>query len=125
MNLSGKKELVLYEKNILPIKRGYSIGTVYEFRLSIKRICELYNVGYCPATKEFYYNRNIHLPKRLIKYFEENGHTPGIEKEMEELGIYNKDDVDKLIEEYNDSQIQMVKLQEKTLNLKRSLKHKQ
>ena len=41
---------------------------------------------------------------------------------MQELGIYNKNDVDKLFNDYNDARLQTEMIKEKTLNLKRRLK---
>ena len=45
-----------------------------------------------------------------------------VNDEMEELGIYNKNDVDRLLDEYNDAVAQTEIIKEKTLSLQRSLK---
>lgn len=118
-------EFVYYDEKLIPIRVGYSIGTVYTIDPEDYHSFKLYNVGYCPSTKDFYYNRGIHLPKKLIEYFESRYHNPEIlEKEMEEIGIYRKNDFDKLFEDYNNAQLQTELIREKTLSLKRGLKTK-
>jgi len=122
MELDKKIEFVYYGDKFLSIKIGYSLGTVYTIDPTDYHKFKLYNVGYCKATKDFYYNRNIHLPKRLIEYFESRFHSENIEKEMEELGIYKKCDVDRLLDDYNNSMVQSEITKEKTLKLARTLK---
>ena len=57
----GKMEIV-YD-NGRP-RLGYSLGTVYDINIDDYNCFKLYNVGYCPATQEFYFNRDVHLPKK-------------------------------------------------------------
>ena len=123
MKLSKNIEIVIYEEKIIPFKIGHHIGTVYTTAIHDLYKLKLYNVGYCPSTKEFYYNRNIRLPRALINHFEDrNGPYKRLIREMEELGIYNKNDVDRLLDEYNDAVAQTEIIKEKTLSLQRSLK---
>ena len=121
--LNKKIELIYYEEKLIPIRFGYSIGTVYTDDPEDYYGFKLYNAGYCPSTKEFYYNRSIHLPKRVVEHFENKRiRSEILEEEMQELGIYNKNDVDKLFNDYNDARLQTEMIKEKTLNLKRRLK---
>ncbi len=125
MSLDKKIELVYYDEKLIPIRVGYSIGTVYTMDPEDNHRFKLYDVGYCPSTKDFYYNRGIHLPKKLIEYFESGYHNPEfLKKEMEEIGIYRKNAFTKLFEDYNNAQVQTELIREKTLSLKRGLKAK-
>lgn len=107
------------------IRIGYSIGTVYNINPNDYYRFELYNVGYCKSIKEFYYNKNIHLSKELIEYFEDR-YIPReqLEAEMQEIGIYDGSDVDAILKQYNDTKVQNELTKEKALNLKRALKTK-
>ena len=125
MQLDKKIEIVFYDKKLFPIKLGYSLGTVYTIDVEDMHKFKLYNFGYCPSTKDFYYNRAIRLPKLLIEHFEDRYINREIlENEMKELGIYKKNDVDGLLNDYNDARMQSEMTREKTLRLKRSLKAK-
>ena len=125
MVLGKRIDLIYYEKKTIPFRVGYSIGTVYMIDPEDYNRFKLYNVGYCPSTQDFYYNRMIRLPKKLIEHFESRRYRGEIlEKEMEEIGICKSSDVAKLFEDYQSAQIQKEIAKEKVLNLKRNLKPK-
>lgn len=124
MKFEGKKEIVYCEDKLLPLKIGYSLATIYMTDPNKFNRYRLLNFGYCPSDNSFYYNRNIHLPKKLIEYFEKSGKSEKILQEMQEIGICDGSDVDAILKQYNDTKIQNEIAKEKTLNLKRTLKIK-
>ena len=67
------------------------ICTVYSLGYNGK--IKLQNFGYCPSDKNFYYNNNVHLPKEIICYFNNAQYNEENKTKMEELGIYNENDI--------------------------------
>ncbi len=122
MSFVKRRELTYSEDKFIPFRTGYSLGTVYMLNPETHSTIKLQNFGYCPAEKEFYYNRNIHLPKEIIEYFENRCLNNKTIAQMEELGIYNSDDTDKLIRQYENSKVQTEIEKEKILNFKRTIK---
>lgn len=77
---------------------GISLGTVYS--LDYNKIISLYNFGYCIKTGEFYFNNNIHLSPKLIKYFDEKMLSDELKYQLSELGIYDREMCTKELDEY-------------------------
>ena len=128
MKFTKKRELLLDESETVRILIGYSLCTVYSQSLSDDRI-ELWNLGYCPSDKDFYYTKRIHLPKDIVNYFNGAEYSPQNIAKMEELGIYNGDDMERLIslytkakKEYTESKIQMEIEKQKVLDFRRTLR---
>ncbi len=120
-----KVEFIFCEdKSIVSVKIGYSLGTVYISNLKSDKGYELFNFGYCPSIKDFYYNKNVHLPKKVVEYFESVGKSKIVDGQMRELGIYNKEDISSLLQEYNELQTKTEIQREKILNFKRTIKNK-
>lgn len=127
MKYDEKKEILFCDEG-LPIKFGYSLGTVYEAKWDSyyhRASYKLYNYGYCPAEEGFYYiNRNIHLPKNLIKYFENGIMDTKKKEEMQEIGIHNIDDINALLREFDKAKTQSEIAKQKILNLSKTIKNK-
>ena len=128
MRFTKKRELLLDESETVRILIGYSLCTVYSQSLKTDRI-ELWSLGYCPSDKEFYYTKRIHLPKEIVNYFNGAEYSPQNIAKMEELGIYNGDDMQRLInlykkakKEYTESKIQMEIEKQKVLDFRRTLR---
>lgn len=128
MRFTKKRELLLDESRTLPILVGYSLCTIYKKGLKNNKI-ELWNLGYCPSDKDFYYTKRIHLPKEIVNYFNGAEYSPQNIAKMEELGIYNGDDMQRLIslytkakKEYTESKIQMEIEKQKVLDFRRALR---
>ena len=88
MKFTKKREFIYDDNKFIEWRIGYSLCTVYKQSIEYGTI-ELWNFGYCPSTKDFYYTRNVHLPKEIKEYF--NGavyNKQNIDK-MEDFGIYN------------------------------------
>ena len=104
----GKKIEIVYDnKRLISRRIGYSLGTVYTINPFEEQRFELFNVGYLPSTKEYYYNKNVHLPKSLVEYFESKFTSrEKLEQEMRYYGIYRKDEIDMLIEDHYNEQVQ-------------------
>lgn len=131
MHLTKKRELIYNENTFFGWKIGYSLGTIY--RKSIHNIdtIELWNFGYCPSIKEFYYTRNIRLSKEIINYFQGASYNEYNIAQMEKLGIYNGDKVEKIINKYEKQkkEIEFLKRQmdlekQNVLNFKKTLRKK-
>ena len=126
MKYEGKREILFCNEG-LPIKIGYSLGTVYvaKWDSDYRHISyKLYNFGYCPADKDFYYNGNIHLPKNLIEYFENGIMSAKKEEELHELDIYHVSYIENLIDKYNEEKAQNEITKQKILNLSKTIKNK-
>lgn len=122
MKYEGKGEILFCNEG-LPIKIGYSLGTVYEVGWDYPGY-KLYNFGYCPADKDFYYNGNIHLPKILIEYFENSSRSKQLTEELHELGIYHVSYSEYLSDKYNEEKAQNEIAKQKILNLSKTIKNK-
>ena len=107
-----KYEIVVMEDN--SIRLGKHIGTVFERK---DYGVELKNFGLMVGTGETYYNSNIHLPKKLVNYFENNIINDKLIEEMLSIGIYPFEEVDKLIFEYNQKDIQKRLIKKRIENL--------
>ena len=107
-----KYEIVVMEDN--SIRFGKHIGTVYRRK---DYGVELKNFGLIVGTGETYYNRNIHLPKKLVNYFQNNFINDKLIEEMLSIGIYPFEEVDKLIFEYNQKDIQKRLIKKRIENL--------
>ena len=82
--IKGKREFFYAEEKLVSWRIGYSLGTVYKIGINSDKY-ELYNFGYCPSLDEFYYNKSIRLPKKLIEYFERfRFPSEELEEEMDE-----------------------------------------
>ena len=107
-----KYEIVVMEDN--SIRLGKHIGTVFErenFGVRLK------NFGLMVGTGETYYNRNIHLPKKLVNHFENTVINDKLIEEMLSIGIYPFEEVDKLISEYNQKDIEKRLIKKRIENL--------
>ena len=113
MGFTKKKELIYVDNKFIGWCIGYSLCTVYMPGIEYGTI-ELQNFGYCPSSKEFYYNKNVHLPKHLRDYFNGAIYNDENVKRMEELGIYNGGDFYKLIRLYEEAKdaVASAKIQE-------------
>ena len=99
----GRLEVVNYDYKGMRIwSIGYSLCTVYLPGEELNTI-KLKNFGYCPATKEFYYNNNVHLPKEIKNYFSGADFSVENRSKMEELGIFYLADIDALIRKYEET----------------------
>lgn len=123
MEFYGKKEMVYCVDKPFPIRIGYSLATVYITSPDNFYNYKLLNFGYCPSDNSFYYNRNIHLPKKLINYFEHSRKSEEIKKEMEELGILDQYDVESILNQFNKTKKENEIAKLKTLNLKTTLRY--
>ena len=126
MKYEGKGEILFCNEG-LPIKIGYSLGTVYvaKWDSDYRHVSyKLYNFGYCPADKDFYYNGNIHLPKILIEYFENSSRSKQLTEELHELGIYHVSYSEYLSDKYNEEKAQNEIAKQKILNLSKTIKNK-
>ena len=112
------------DRHFFSFRRGYSLGTVYDFNPDDYYRYRLFNVGYSPSEKDFYFNYNVHLPKRVRKYLESKEKSPELEQEMAELGIVPRNEVSKMISDYEDFNAKAEMEREKLLNLKRTLRAK-
>ena len=128
MKFTKKRELIYDDSKLIEWRIGYSLCTVYKQSIKYGTI-ELWNFGYCPSNKDFYYTRGVHLPKEIKDYF--NGAVYNEENiaKMEELGIYNGNDLQRLINLYEEakkevvaSKIQMEIEKQKVLDFRRTLK---
>ena len=113
MGFTKKKELIYVDNKFIGWCIGYSLCTVYMPGIEYGTI-ELQNFGYCPSSKEFYYNKNVHLPKYLRDCFNGAVYNDDNVKRMEELGIYNGGDFYKLIRLYEEAKdaVASAKIQE-------------
>lgn len=122
MKYSGKAENIYNGKKGFPIKKGYSLGTVYKFNPNTINTYELLNFGYCPSENKFYLNKNVKLPKEIISGIEKMPVSKETEEFLLSLGLYNYDDVNMLLTQY-DKAIENAELSKrKILNLKQTLK---
>lgn len=96
-----KYEIVVMEDN--SIRLGKHIGTVYRKK---DYGIELKNFGLIVGTGEAYYNGNIHFPKKLVNYFQNTFISDKLIDEMVSVGIYPFEEVNKLIDEYNQKDIE-------------------
>lgn len=103
------------------LRIGYSIGTVYFAYWRPFSLIKLYNYGYCPKTKEFYFNENVHLPKEIFKKFDNKCLDDNIIAEMAALDIYDYDKVRKMIHQHDEIKLQYEIEIERCLNLRRTL----
>ena len=94
----GKKVEIIYVKDsLVPIGVGFSLGTVYSPDPVDVGTYRLQNFGYCPSYG-FYFNKNVHLPKNIIDYFESaSWPNKKIEAEMKAHGLYDSQDIQKAI----------------------------
>lgn len=115
MEFIKRKELIICPNNIISLRQGYSLCTVFQKRGDdyTCRIKELLNVGYCESLDKFYYNRNVRLPKGVCQNFTGMICTKASLEEMEKLRIYDIDDVIKVIEE---NKKEIIKSREKVLH---------
>ena len=127
MKFTKKRELIHDDSRFIEWRIGYSLCTVYK-RIQHDTI-ELWNFGYCPASKDFYYTKGVHLPKEIKNYFNGAAYNEQNILKMEELGIYNGNDLQKLINLYEEakkevvaSKIQMEIEKQKVLDFRRTLK---
>ena len=94
----GKKiETIYIEDSLVPIRIGVSLGTVYSPDPVDVGTYRLRNFGYCPSYG-FYFNKNVHLPKNIIDYFESaSWPNEKMEAEMKAHGLYDSQDIQKVI----------------------------
>ena len=79
---------------------GYSIGIVYTKNPERENCYKLYNLGFLPEKNIFYYNRNIHIDKRILTSFELPDVNNRMPRLFKRLGILEKKETDLLIKEY-------------------------
>ncbi len=107
-----KYEIVVMEDD--SIRLGKHIGTVY---VKDDNSVKLKNFGLMVGSGEPYYNGNIHLPKKLVNYFQGNVISEKLIEEMLSIGIYPFEEVNELIDEYNQKDIQKKLIKKKIENL--------
>ncbi len=128
MKFTKKREFIYDDNKFIEWRIGYSLCTVYKQSIKYGTI-ELWNFGYCPSNKDFYYTRGVHLPKEIKEYFNGAVYSEQNIAKMEELGIYNGEDLQKLINLYEEakkevvaSKIQMEIEKQKILDFRKTLK---
>ena len=128
MNFTKRRELIHDDDKFIGWRIGYSLCTVYKQNIEYGTI-ELWNFGYCPSIKDFYYTRGVHLPKEIKEYFTGAVYNKQNIDKLEEFGIYNGDDLQKLIKLYEEakkevvaSKIQMEIEKQKILEFRKTLK---
>ena len=118
IRLTKKRELIYDEKKFIEWRIGYSLCTVYRQNNRYRTI-ELWNFGYCPSNKDFYYTRGVHLPKKIKDYFNGAAYSKDNISKMEELGIYNIANLQELINIYKKTKKEE---KQKTINFSKILK---
>ena len=123
MKYSGKKERIYQGKKLFPVKKGYSLGTVYRFDLKEPDKYELLNFGYCPSDKTFYFNKNINLPEEIVSKIEKMPISVQTSAFLSEIGLFSYDDVNMLLNQYENANQTVESFKARILNLKQTLKH--
>ena len=119
-----KLEFYIDGDKLIPFRRGYSLGTVYDMHPDDYYRIKLMNVGYSPSEKDFYFTYNVHLPKKVIEYLESKEENESLRKELEELGIVRRNEVSKMINTYRELEAKTEMEKQKILALNRTLKLK-
>lgn len=126
-NFSKTRELIYNEEKLISWSIGYSICTVYWKSMDANTI-ELMNFGYCPTDKEFYFTHRVHLPREIVNYFNGADYNKENIEKMQEFGIYNGNDLERLTEIYETAKkevvtakIQMETEKKKILSFQKSL----
>lgn len=122
MKYNGKVENIYNGKKGFPIKKGYSLGTVYKFNTSTANTYELLNFGYCPSENKFYLNKNVKLPKEIINGIEKMPISKETEEFLLNLGLYDYNEVQMLLTQYDKARENVELSKRKILNLKQTLK---
>lgn len=116
MKYNGDVELVYCDEMLFPMRVGYSLGTVYRVNPKTSNTYELLNFGYCPKIQEFYFNRNVNLPKKVVKLIESMNISKDSEHTIEEFDIYRYEDIAYLLNQYENMEKQKKLLRKKILN---------
>ena len=122
MKYDGKAERISKGKNGIPLKKGYSLGTVYRINPNTSNTYELLNFGFCPSDNTFYFNKNLKLPKEIVSKVEKMVISPKTSEFLLELGLYSYEDVDILLNQYAKASENAELSKRKILNLKQTLK---
>ena len=116
-----RREMFLSNDKLVPIKVGYSLGTVYRVNPVTNSTYEILNFGYCPIDGSFYYNRNINLPEEIVSYCESANISSAMDEQMQKMGLFSYDDVERLLNNYYRAKDDVVKSKQKILNIKETL----
>ncbi len=122
MKYDGKAERISKGKSGIPLKKGYSLGTVYRVNPNTSNTYELLNFGYCPSDSTFYFNKNVKLQKEIVSRIEKMPVSKESSEFLLELGLYNYNDIDMLLIQYNKANENVEMAKRKILNLKQTLK---
>ena len=122
MKNNRKLENIYDDEKGFPIKKGYSLGTVFTFNTETPSNYELLNFGFCPSENKFYLNKNVKLPKEIVDGIEKMPINEQTKEFLLALGLYDYKDVYILLSQY-DKAVENVELSKrKILNLKETLK---
>ena len=122
MKNNRKLENIYDGEKGFPIKKGYSLGTVFTYNSETPNKFELLNFGFSPSDNKFYLNKNVNLPKEIVNRIEEMPINAQTKEFLLALGLYDYDDVYVLLSQY-DKAVEHAELSKrKILNLKETLK---
>ena len=125
MKYNGKVENIysgVEGKKKFPIKKGYSLGTVFKFNPSKPNTYELLNFGYCPSEGKFYLNNNVNLPKEIVKGVEKMPISKETKEFLLDIGLYDYEELYLLLTQYDKAIENAEFVKRKILNLKQTLK---
>ena len=122
MKYNGKAERISKGKSGIPLKKGYSLGTVYRVNPNTSNTYELLNFGYCPSDNTFYFNKNVKLEKEIVIKIEKMPVSKETGQFLLDLGLYSYNEVDILLNQYNKANENVEMVKRKILNLKTTLK---
>ena len=121
MKKNRKLENIYDGEKGFPIKKGYSLGTVFTFNSETPNNYELLNFGFCPSENKFYLNKNVKLPKEIVNGIEKMPMNAQTKEFLLTLGLYDYEEVYVLLAQY-DKAVENVELSKrKILNLKSTL----
>ena len=122
MKNKKKIEKIYDEEKRFPIRKGYSLGTVFTFNSESHNNFELLNFGFSPSDNKFYLNKNVNLPKEIVARIEAMPITAQTKEFLLALGLYDYDDVYVLLAQYDKALENAELSKRKILNLKETLK---
>ncbi len=122
MKNNKKIEKIYDEEKRFPIRKGYSLGTVFTFNPETPNNFELLNFGFSPSDNKFYLNKNVNLPKEIVTRIEAMPKNAQTKEFLLALGLYDYDDVYVLLAQYDKALENAELSKRKILNLKETLK---
>ncbi|HOB25926.1 MAG TPA: hypothetical protein PLB45_04575 [Bacilli bacterium] len=81
---------------------------------------QLYGFGYCPKTQDFYYNKNIKLPNRIVKYFDGCTYSKENIELLKSIGVvdYYDENMVALKQQFHDYQANEIKQEVESFKIK-------